>query len=377
MEDVSKTDFSVHTLDGLLHLNKVDFDQLKLLEKFYEFSPDLLCIATFDGKFKYVNPAVSTTLEYEQHELIGSEIMSFVHPDDRIATIEHRNGIIKGSTLINFENRYISKNGKIIWLSWTSIPDEKLGYVFAIAKDVSAKKLLEQERNQLYQKMVQVNKNLAHFTRIASHDLRSPVNNILSLLDLIDVSKIRDKDMEEIFDLIKTSTQNVARTLEKYIDELNKKDEVFQTEINLKELFNAVCLSISLLIKKTETKIEVDFSAYETLKFNPAYLESIILNLLTNAIKYSHPSRKPLIKFKTRLDEQSKKQLFIEDNGIGIDLKIYKNRIFGLNQTFHQHPDSHGFGLFLVKSHLEELGGKIEVESEVEKGTTFIISFSD
>jgi signal transduction histidine kinase len=105
------------------------------------------------------------------------------------------------------------------------------------------------------------------------------------------------------------------------------------------------------------------------------YMESIFLNLLTNAIKYARPGIEPQIKITTRI-EVEQVILEVEDNGMGFDMEKVKDKIFGLHQNFHNHADSKGVGLYLVHSHVTNLGGNIQVESEPDKGTKFKIMFA-
>lgn len=114
------------------------------LEYYFELSPDLLCIAGYDGYFKKINPSVSKTLGYSNEELFAAPINSFVHPHDRKITEQKRDELRNGNVLLQFENRYITKNGSIVWLSWTSIPIERDKMVFAIAKNITYKKELEE-----------------------------------------------------------------------------------------------------------------------------------------------------------------------------------------------------------------------------------------
>ena len=110
--------------------------------------------------------------------------------------------------------------------------------------------------------------------------------------------------------------------------------------------------------------------------FNPAYLESVLLNFTTNAIKYSNPNKPIVIKYSFLL-ENGKKTLAISDNGLGIDLKKHGDSLFGMYKTFHKHKDSHGLGLYITKNQIESMKGTVSVESEVGLGTTFIIVFND
>ncbi|MEO5912123.1 MAG: PAS domain-containing protein [Pelobium sp.] len=114
------------------------------LAYFFELSPDLLCIAGYDGYFKKINPAVSKTLGYSEEELFASPISSFIHPDDRKITSQNREKLIEDVPLLNFENRYLTKTGETVWLSWTSMPIKRDKIVFAIAKIVIYKKKLEE-----------------------------------------------------------------------------------------------------------------------------------------------------------------------------------------------------------------------------------------
>lgn len=114
------------------------------LEYFFELSPDLLCVAGYDGYFKKINAAVSKTLGYTSQELFGSPINSFVHPDDQAITAQKQAFLTNGETLLNFENRYIAKDGSVIWLSWTSVPIKRDKLVFAIAKNITYRKQVEE-----------------------------------------------------------------------------------------------------------------------------------------------------------------------------------------------------------------------------------------
>ena len=99
-----------------------------------------------------------------------------------------------------------------------------------------------------------------------------------------------------------------------------------------------------------------------------------MLNLLSNALRYSYPGRNPIITL-TCTKEDNHQVLRVSDNGIGIDLSKHGDKLFGIYQTFNGNADARGFGLFISKNQIEAMGGKIEVESEIGKGTTFKIYF--
>ena len=114
------------------------------LEYFLQLAPDLICIAGFDGYFKKINPAVSKTLGYTAEELYAIPINELVHADDRKLTDQKLSELAQGRSLLNFENRYLSKDGTIVWLSWTSVPIMRDSVIFAIGKNVTYRKQVEE-----------------------------------------------------------------------------------------------------------------------------------------------------------------------------------------------------------------------------------------
>ncbi|WP_369753875.1 PAS domain S-box protein [Flavobacterium sp. WC2409] len=347
-------------------------------DNFFNISADLICIAGFDGYFKRINPAVSELLGYTDEELYARPIHTFVYAPDLKMTIETREQVYKNKPLLNFENRYLTKTGELVWLSWTSMPVEDEKLVYAIAKNITHKKRIEEERNILLTNLTKINKDLKHLSYTTSHDLKSPINNLLSVFDLIDISKINDEETLEFITILKTTTERLSLTLKKSVDELIHKDELNASieELSLKENLKEVLLSIDSLIKESKIKIAIDFEAVPTINFNKEYLKSIFLNLITNSIKYSKPDTFPSISI-TSTKENGKSQLIYSDNGLGFDMDLVRDKIFGLHQKFHNHIDSNGIGLYLIYNHITNLGGRIEVESQINEGAKFTITFKD
>lgn len=349
-----------------------------IFKHFFDISPDLLCIAGFDGYFKKINNSVSELLGFTEQELLSIPINDFIHPDDRAITKNVREHLTNNSNLQNFENRYLTKYGEIVWLSWTSMPvnDEKL--IFAIAKNITHKKILEEERNSLLTTITRINNELRQLTYTSSHDLRSPVNNLLSIFSLLDVSKIDDKETLQFIKMLEITSGNLKEVLNEYLDLFIQRDNLNAEleSINLHNALNSVLLSINSLVKSTGATVHSDFSAFENVSFNKSNLESVLLNLTTNAIKYSKPDISPVITITSKVEDGIKKIVFA-DNGLGFDMELVKDKIFGLHQKFHNHVDSRGIGLYLVHNHITSLGGQITVESKVNVGTQFTISFRD
>ena len=347
-------------------------------ERFFDLTPDLLCIAGFDGYFKKINTAVSNTLGYSMEELYSRPINDFVYHEDKKITSEVRNELFKLKPLQNFENRYVCKSGEIVWLSWTSQPIEDQKLVFAIAKNITHKKHIEAERNSLLENVNRVNQNLKQLTFTTSHDLRSPVNNLLSIMQLINFQAIEDPETIELLGLLKYGIVNLKSTLNEFLDNLKQteSEEAKKETINLQSVLDHVTHSIKTLIATSQTKIESDFSTFSEVKFNKAFMESIYLNFISNSIKYSKPGVPPRIKFLAQINGK-KRQLIVEDNGIGLDSEDLEDKIFGLGEKTAENPESHGVGLYLVYSRITAMGGKISVESKINEGTKFIITFKN
>lgn len=345
-------------------------------DNFFNISADFICIAGFDGYFKRINPAVSKALGYSEEELYARPISSFVYQPDLKATIETREQVYKNNPLLNFENRYVTKTGEIVWLSWTSMPMESEKLVYAIAKNITHKKRIEEERNVLLSNLTQINKELTVLSHKTSHDLKSPINNMLSVFNLIDISKINDPETLELVHLLQMTSENLKSTLNESIDRLIENENInTQIEtINLQESLAEVLLSIQSLIDDSKAIILVDFDAFEIIAFNKAYMKSIFLNLVSNSIKYTKVGYAPVINIQSKISNGIN-QLIFSDQGLGFDMDKVKDKIFGLYEKFHSNEDSSGIGLYLVYNHITSLGGRIAVESKINEGATFTISF--
>lgn len=347
-------------------------------ELFFELSPDLLCIAGYDGYFKKINSAVPKLLGYTMDELYARPINDFVHEEDKEITSKARKELTESRPLYNFENRYITKNGETVWLSWTSFPIDSEKLVFAVAKNITHKKRLEAERNSLLANLTMVNKDLKQLTYTTSHDLRSPVNNLLSILRLIDTSKITDPKTLELMSILKLSGDRLKETMNNYVDVLSEKHaaHVIAEQVDLQECLDNILPSISSLIETSGATIHADFSKLKNIRFNKGYMESIFLNLITNSIKYERIGHPPVIRIHSENSDRGSRLIF-SDNGQGFDMEKVKDKIFGLHQKFHAHSDSKGIGLYLVHNHVTSFAGQIIVESKVNEGATFIITFSE
>ena len=187
---------------------------------------------------------------------------------------------------------------------------------------------------------------------------------------------IENPELKEIINGFSTSTHLLNETINDLVKVIIIKDNpsIQKEEVLIKDVFENVFNQLTFLISLHKPILKIELEKVTILHINKAYLESILLNLFTNAVKYRSPKRTLRI-FVSSKEVGENIVLVFKDNGIGIDLERNKDKIFGLYQRFHNYPDSKGLGLYLVKSQVESMGGTITVESEVDRGTAFTITF--
>ncbi|TGL71650.1 PAS domain S-box protein [Leptospira levettii] len=231
-------------------------------------------------------------------------------------------------------------------------------------------------KNKELETLVQVtnrqNERLREYTYITSHNLRAPIANILSLCNLLK----DDPGDQVLVQMIESSAQQLDHMMNNLNELLTiEKDShsFVKKEIHLKkEIQNQLLLYVS--DKSNQTKVDVIIPNDLVLYTIPVYFESIVNNVLSNAFKYISQKSIGYIRIETKESEDFI-ILSITDNGIGIDLEKYRSKMFKMNSRFHPNIEGKGMGLFLTKYQIESLGGKIEVESQVGKETSFHLYF--
>ncbi|TVR17435.1 MAG: sensor histidine kinase [Balneolaceae bacterium] len=217
------------------------------------------------------------------------------------------------------------------------------------------------------------NEKLLNFTHIVSHNLRSHTANMQGLLSLLKM------DDPEIFDnpyvdLMNTSAENLNDTIANLNEvlEMTFGDPDDKISVNLYKTVDKSIKSVSTLAKEAGVSLYNEIDKDVAVKSIPAYLDSIVFNMLTNGIKFHRAGVDSYVRVTS-----SRKDSFLviqfEDNGVGVDLSLHGEKLFGMYKTFHSHVESKGLGLFITKNQIEVMDGKIDVESEVNKGTTFTI----
>ncbi|MFS4492490.1 ATP-binding protein [Maribacter sp. 2308TA10-17] len=244
-----------------------------------------------------------------------------------------------------------------------------------IVMDVTKEKEAERKLQEFARIRKQQNEHLTSFAHMVSHDLRAHSTNLSMVANFL----VEEQDNEEklkLMQMLKNATDSLVNTVSNLNTVVQSSTELPGqiTQLNLLDAILRTQSNISSLLLEKEVKCLVDVSKNHTVKALPAYLDSILLNLFTNSIKYASPERKPLIKISSKI-RRSCLELSFVDNGKGINLKKHSKSIFGMHKTFHRNKDAMGVGLYLTKNQIESIGGKISVESEVSVGTTFTLEF--
>jgi signal transduction histidine kinase len=231
-----------------------------------------------------------------------------------------------------------------------------------------------QELRKTNQELIEHNNQLEQFAFIAAHNLRAPLTRVLGLANLIQMGPTQ-QDKDTALEKLISSTHDLDQVVKDLNAILNIKRHTGNfTEVDLHDSLMRTKRILEKEIEDTGTKIINNFTEAGKVYAIAPYVESILYNLISNAIKYRDPERSPLVAIKTT-HENEFVCLAVMDNGLGIDLQKYKQSLFNLYKRFHLHVEGKGLGLYLVKTQIEALGGRVEVRSEPNEGTTFHVYF--
>jgi signal transduction histidine kinase len=222
-----------------------------------------------------------------------------------------------------------------------------------------------------------LNLDLDNYVYAASHNLKSPITNMEGLLTLIqeevEVGNLPDKILLENMQVSMQRVRSTIQTLTSIIQlEKNPYDDI--EFIHLPTLLKELLSENEMMMKQHHVKVITHFEIL-SIEYSLLGMKSILQNLISNSIKYSHPDRSPLIEIRAYINKEEKKCISIKDNGLGIDLERNKENIFKLFKRFHTHVEGSGIGLYSIKQLIERKNGTIEVMSTLNQGTEFIVTF--
>ena len=358
---------------------KVLMDNERKLKTVYENSIQFLTVIDLDRRFIWFNknardksPAV-----FGKNLVVGAVVETYIAEAYRAGFIENFNKAVAGET-ITYTRKYSLNNAPFfLELSLTPVYDNENNVVGVALTGINVTKHKEYEDylKRINLELVQQNEQLNQYSYIISHNLRGP---IATLMGLVQVFEQCDNDPVQVTEIMKHIYKS-SMNLDEIIKDLNtvvthtNKDENLYTTICLREECEGIVFLLASQIEKAGAEIIYDFERCPTILSIKSYVHSILYNLISNAIKYRQPTVFPVIHISSYKHTDTLVCIECSDNGLGINMDKFGDKLFGFYKRFHSHVEGKGLGLHLVKKQVELLGGRIEVQSVVDEGTTFRI----
>jgi PAS domain S-box-containing protein len=354
-------------------------EQLALSASIVNSSDDAIISKTIEGIITSWNRGAEKVLGYSAEEMIGQSISRLVPPHLEGEEKKMLAEIAKGNSIDHYETQRLKKNGELIYVSLTVSPiHDTLGKVIGASKimrDVTELKEEQFNREKMTTDLTHRYNELMQFNYIVSHNLRAPLANILGLTNLFAIETDK-KEKENTVAFIRSSAMQmdeVIRDLTNILalkSPLNEKKEL----INLKNIIYSIDQMLSTQINEAEATVTLSISpeanSFMSIK---SYMESVLYNLINNAVKYRSPKRQLVITIEA-IKKEKEIIIKVADNGIGINLELHKEKVFGLYTRFNIEKEGKGLGLFMTKLQVESIGGRIELSSAPDEGSVFTIT---
>ncbi|MDN5213009.1 CheR family methyltransferase [Fulvivirgaceae bacterium BMA12] len=356
------------SLKGVV-ISFIDIDETTRIEeeinRWFDLSVDLISISDKDGHFRQLNQRFEELLGWTKDYMFHKPILEFIHADDKKDTKDYLKKLATAPSTHHFENRLITQDGSFRVIAW-SCQSTQEGIIYSIGRDIT-----QDKKN--YENLKRSHEELEQFAYVATHDLRAPIVNIGSLVNIFETLGYVNDENKELFDKLKLAVSGIHDTLHDLIGIVALRKTIDQSikKTSIKDLFESVVESIQEQVKMAHADIRTDFSEGEYISYIPGHIKSIIQNLLTNSVKYRSPRRKLKVKVKTSIEDEYVR-LTVEDNGKGID-KNHHHHVFKLFKRLDESVEGKGIGLFAIKSQIESNGGKISFESDLDKGCKFTV----
>ncbi|MFC0609216.1 PAS domain S-box protein [Rufibacter quisquiliarum] len=349
--------------------------ELKKLSLVASKTVNSVYITDEEARIEWVNDGFTRLTGYTLEEVVGRK------PGDFLASPATRANVFSIREKLAIEKPFVqevenmSKSGEVYWskLDVTPILDEHSGGAkkfIVIETEITGQKKAEEERVRLTDELLRRNRHLEQFTYIVSHNLRSPVANVLGLTSLLMGTEDREMQLT-VTDKLRHTAKGLDTIIRDLNDLLSLQGGLLEAreKISLPEIVEQALLSLP---NESYQHVTIDLNGIQEIISVRSFMNSILSNLLTNAVKYRSLERPLDIKVTARLEEASNLLcLSVSDNGLGINLEKEEKNLFGLYKRFHFHVAGRGLGLYLVKMQAEALGGAVNVQSKPGVGSTF------
>ena len=370
-------------LDSTLELNYlIEQNEIKL-RAIFDSSESINYLLDVNQNILWFNRTANENIKrrYRKEIILSTDIKEYMDDYLHGSFIDIFNQALKGETIVN-EKKLTRASSKITWIQTTLVPvykyeNEMLGISMTII-DISERKKREEELKRINKELIYQNEQLNQYSYIVSHNLRGPIASILGLTNDYDQPVSTPELKDDLIKLIKKSTNH----LDTIIKDLNivlsetKEGDHSNTLVDLEGELNVIQDLQQAQILKAQAIFTINLNKAPKVLGIKSYINSILSNLVSNSLKYKKQNTPVEISITSELINNNTVITF-EDNCLGIDLEKNKDKIFGFYKRFHTHVEGKGMGLHLVKTQVEMMGGRIEVKSEVNKGTIFKIIFKN
>lgn len=340
-------------------------------------------ITDHNGSIEWVNEGFSKLTGYALSEVVGKHPASFLigKETDADTLKRYSEQRLKGIPF-HLEMLNYTKSGEKVWvlLDISPVLDEtgKVVRYITIQVDISERKEAEASQLKLTEDLYRQNQVLQEFTYIVSHNLRSPVANAMGLINVLSMVDKASEEFDVSMGYLKKSVYHldtVLRDVNTILSIRDKKDGIDQEKVSLGQVCEQVMNSLQDSIDACGAEVSLRVSKGLYVNGDKTYLYTVFHNLLSNAIKYRLSQRSLKVEIEVMKNTETTCAVSFTDNGSGFDMNLAGDKVFKLYKRFHMGTVGRGMGLFLVKSYLNAIGASIEVSSEVNKGTRFIINF--
>ncbi len=305
-----------------------------------------------------------------------------VHPDDLASTTRRWRHSLATGIPFEHETRWLDRHGAYRWflVRAEAIRDAAGAVALWVGAhtDVQEFKQVQQQLEAQNARLRRTNEDLDSFVYTASHDLKQPINNMAGIFEeLTRTAYFRDPEAVRLIDYFERALAQIFRTIDDLgaIVQVQRQQQQLPPEtVELAPLVAEIIGSLQDQVAKSGAQFELDFATCPVISFVRPNLQSVLFNLISNSLKYAAPGRPPRIRIGSAPDAVSGRPILtVQDNGLGIDLERFGPQMFQLFRRFHAHADGTGVGLFLVNRIVQNHGGRLEVRSTVDEGTTFRI----
>ena len=338
----------------------------------FENTPELILYQNEAATILDANPAFLALVNKSREQVVNHQYDEFLPLEVRGLYREKLAEAFTGKT-VRFETYAAQGNSAPRHWDVVKVPvweDHRVVGVHMVARDIT-------EKNRHQQEIFTQNKDLQQFTYIVSHNLRAPLANALGLVNLLEQEQVDTPEFEHARAYLQTSLHQLDQVLLDINTILAIRDKVdlaVPEQVPLAEVVAQVQQGLADVLHECGGTLQTTIPDGFCVHGNRAYLYSILFNLLSNALKYRDPIRPLRVVLTATAAKEQGQTIVVADNGVGIDLVQAGTDIFKLYKRFHpQHP-GRGVGLYLTKTHVVSMGGRIEVSSAVGQGTRFTIT---